>query len=122
MRLRCTPPRALATGGPVESSRNEARGGESERLRAVWMATGIADVAMLSRSSGSCTSRGASRLRVVIPCCTARSVYGFAVAAAWREYILYKPCGVAAPGLLSVLSSPPTLRMAATSSVGRSWD
>ena len=46
----------------------------------------------------------------------ARNVYGLAATAAPLEYILYRLVGVAAAGLLSECSSPPVLRMEATSS------
>jgi hypothetical protein len=103
----------------TDTHRKLALGGESPRLRETALdelllgydreLTGRSIIPWNPRSlwpSDSCTPDALNW----------RSVYGLAVAAAWFLYKRCRLCGVAAPGLLVLLMSPPRFRTEATSS------
>ena len=98
----------------AESTLNEARGGESDCRLVLpvttrpWVAMGRPSVSSwgVGAPSNGCVSAEECRPEITLlklrPEPTCRSVKGFAVAAAWLRYSLYRLYGVAAPGLESL--------------------
>jgi hypothetical protein len=102
-----------------DTHRKLALGGESPRLRETALdgLPLVYDRELTGRSIRPWNPRSLCRSESCTPdALNWRSVYGLAVAAAWFLYRRCRLCGVAAPGLLVLLMSPPRFRMEATSS------